>query len=49
MLMFMLEGMLTIAGMILGGQAINLGVQWLKYGFKKLSPPKENKKEDDDK
>lgn len=41
MLFFVLETALTVGGMILGGQAIKLGLKWIKYGAKKLSPPDE--------
>lgn len=44
MFTFLLEGSLMIGGMILGGQAIKLGLKWLKYGVRKWSPPDERER-----
>ena len=49
MLLFVLETALTVGGMILGGQAIKLGLKWVKYGAKRLSPPDDKKKEEPNK
>lgn len=40
---FLFEGVLTIGGVVLTGNAIKLGLKWAKYGVKKLSPPEEKK------